>query len=138
MAMIEINRNPGRKELLWFGLLFLLFFGIVGGLCFWKFQAPTVAYWIWIAAGAVTCLYFLFPPMRRPLYLGWMYAAFPIGLVISYLVMVLIFYAVVTPIALILRLLGRDSLCRAFDRHADSYWVERKLDSDQKRYFGQF
>ena len=138
MAMIEINKHPSRKELLWFGLLFLLFFGIIGGLIYWKFQAPTVAYRIWIGAAVVAGIYFIFPPVRRPLYLAWMYAAFPIGLVISSLVMVLIFYAVVTPIGLILRLMGRDSLCRALDPGADTYWTERDIDAPHGRYFRQF
>jgi len=135
MAMIEINKNPSRKELLWFGLLFLLFFGIIGALSYWKFQAP---YWIWSVAAAVACIFFIFPPVRRPLYLGWVYAAYPIGLVVSYLVMVAIYYLVVTPIGLVMRLAGRDSLNRSFDAEARTYWSIRESSSDQARYFRQF
>jgi hypothetical protein len=138
MAMIEINKKPSRRELLWFGALIPLFFGIIGGLAQWKFGAPTVARWIWIVAAAVTIIYFAIPPLRRPLYLGWIYAAFPIGLVISYVVMVLIFYAVVTPIGLVMRLMGRDSMCRNFDPAAKSYWTARAGASRQERYFRQF
>jgi hypothetical protein len=137
MAMIEINKNPSRKELLWFGLLFLLFFGIIGALAYWKFQAPQVAYWIWGVAAVVASIFFIFPPFRRPLYLGWVYAAYPIGLVVSYLVMVAIYYLVVTPIGLVMRLAGRDSLNRRFDAEARTYWSAHER-SDQARYFRQF
>ena len=138
MAMIEINKNPSRKELLWFGVMFLLFFGIIGGLGYWKFQAPQVAYRIWIIAAAVASIFFIFPPVRRPLYLGWVYAAYPIGLVVSYLVMVAIYYLVVTPIGLVMRLAGRDGLNRSFDAEAQTYWSARESSGDQARYFRQF
>jgi hypothetical protein len=138
MAMIEINKNPSRKELLWFGTLIPIFFGIVGGLLYWRLEKPDAGRWIWMAAAAVTLLYFVIPPLRRLIYLGWMYAAFPIGFVISYLVMILIFYVVVTPIGLAMRLMGRDSMCRGFEPAADSYWVEREGKSSQERYFRQF
>ena len=38
MAMISINLNPSRRELRWFGLLVLLFFGLIGGLVLWRAQ----------------------------------------------------------------------------------------------------
>jgi hypothetical protein len=138
MAMIEINRNPSRRELLWFGLLFLLFFGIVGGLSYWKFNAQEVAFWIWSCAAAVAGLHFILPPLRRPLYLAWMYAAFPIGFVVSYVVLAAIYYLVITPIGLIMRLAGRDSMNRRFDAEAESYWSARDGADDQGRYFRQF
>jgi TRAP-type C4-dicarboxylate transport system permease small subunit len=138
MAIIEIKRNPGRRELLWFGLLFLIFFGIIGAMIYWKFDAPTTAYRVWIAAVLLAGLYYVCPPVRRPLYLGWMYAAYPIGFVVSYTVMLVIYYLVVTPIGLILRGMRRDSLCRRFDPAAKSYWIERGAEPDQQRYFRQF
>ena len=43
MAIIEINKKPSRRELNWFGALFATFFGVFGGLIWWKFDAPQVA-----------------------------------------------------------------------------------------------
>ena len=40
--------------------------------------------------------------------------------------MALLFYGTVTPIALVLRLLGKDLLRLSVDRGADSYWLERR------------
>jgi len=57
---------------------------------------------------------------------------------VSHLVMAIIFYGVLTPIGLAMRLGGRDPLHRKFDRAAGSYWVDRRRPADVKRYFKQF
>jgi Na+/proline symporter len=138
MAMIEIKKDPSRKELAWFGLLLLCFCGIIGALLYWKFDKPAAARIVWISGAALALIYYVIPPLRRPIFLGWMYAAFPIGFVISYVLMAIIYYAVVTPIGVIMRILGRDSMCRRFDGDAASYWHERRAEEAQDRYFRQF
>ena len=52
-----------------------------------------------------------------------MCAAFPIGWVVSHALMAAIYYLVITPMAVAMRLLGRDPLDRRFDRDATTYWV---------------
>jgi hypothetical protein len=39
----------------------------------------------------------------------------------------LVFYAVVTPMGVAMRLAGRDPMRRRFDRAADSYWIDRQV-----------
>ena len=53
------------------------------------------------------------PRLIRPIYVGWMIAAFPIGWVMSHVVQALILYGLFTPVALVFRLIGRDALYRA-------------------------
>jgi hypothetical protein len=67
-----------------------------------------------------------------------MYAAFPIGWVVSHVMLALIYYGVMTPIGLVMRLLGRDPLKRKLDRSADTYWEPREPIANSKRYFQQF
>lgn len=138
MAIIEINKKPSRRELNWFGALFATFFGVFGGLIWWKFDAPQVAVVIWVVAGAITVIYYAVPPLRILLYLGWMYAAFPIGWTVSQLVLVIVYYLVVTPTGLLMRLRGHDPLRRHFDKEAQSYWVEHRPGGEPTRYFRQF
>ena len=78
------------------------------------------------------------PPLRRPLYLGWMYVAFPIGWVISHVVLAIVYYLVFTGTGLVMRLLGRDPLQRRFEPDAQTYWVEHRPGEDLARYFRQF
>ncbi len=139
MAVLEINRDPSPKTLLSFGALLALFCGLVGALLYWRFDLPQAARIVWIAGLGLAVLYYAVPPLRRPIYLGWIYAAFPIGWLLSHLLLAVIYYLVLTPIALVMRLLvGRDALHRRFDSDAGSYWVEYRSSRDPKRYFRQF
>jgi hypothetical protein len=52
--------------------------------------------------------------------------------------MAIIFYLVVTPVGIIMRLTGRDPMERAFDRTAKTYWKPRRTDPDSARYFRQY
>jgi hypothetical protein len=61
----------------------------------------------------------------------------PVGAVVSELMLVILYFAVVTPVGLLLRLAGRDPLSRDIDRSAATYWVAHKRSDDQSRYFRQ-
>ena len=91
-----------------------------------------------IMAGEVGLVGLIVPPAVKPAYIGWMAVAFPIGWLVSHIFLGIIFYVVFTGIAIIFRLVGRDSLNRRFDPAADTYWVERKPVRDPKRYLSQF
>lgn len=138
MALLEIHRNPSRRELSWFGLLVLLFFGLVGGLVLWRSGSMTAAVTIWSIGGLLALLYYAVRPLRLAMFRGWMVAVYPIGFVISHLVLAGIFFLVITPIGLVMRLVGRDPMTRKFDRTADSYWTRRNPESGSERYFRQF
>jgi hypothetical protein len=45
---------------------------------------------------------------------------------VSPLVLGLVYFSTVTPIGLVLRVLGKDPLRLRFDREAESYWIERR------------
>jgi len=138
MALIEINRDPGRSELRWFGLVLLAFLGVIGAMLRWKFDAPEAARWVWIAGVALAVIYYAVPPLRRPMFVGWMIAAFPIGWTISHVVLAIVYYLVITPIGLVMRLVGYDPMHRRFDRKAASYWKEHDPHGNAARYFRQF
>ena len=99
--------------------------------------APEVATWVAGVAGAISLIFFVVPPLRIPLYLGWIYLAFPIGWTISHLLMLFVFFVVLTPIGLVMRLLGRDPMKRALEQGATSYFEPHKP-ATTERYFRQF
>ena len=91
-----------------------------------------------MASGAVLCVaYYAVAPLRLPMYLGWMRLVFPIGWVVSHLLFGVIYFLVLTPIGLTLRLIGHDPLRRHRPPSAVSYWTEHPV-ADQDRYFRQF
>lgn len=136
--MLPINRHPTARELRTFGILLAIFAGLVGGLVLWRTGSATWGSAVWIGGGLLALTYQLVPASRRPIYLGWMYAAFPIGWTVSHLLMALIYFGVLTPIGLALRVVGRDPLERRFDPSARSYWIRYTPERDVERYFKQF
>lgn len=136
--MIEINRHPSRRDLAWFGGLLTPFAGVLGGLLWWRFGWSTAAVVIWSIGAGVTLLFWGVPPLRRPIYVGWVTITFPIGWVLSHAVLGIIYYLVLTPTGLIMRLLGRDPMARRIDPGAPTYWSDAHPPHEPGRYFRQF
>ncbi|MDA0917549.1 MAG: SxtJ family membrane protein, partial [Planctomycetota bacterium] len=80
----------------------------------------------------------LSPAFIRIVYVVWMAAVFPIGFVVSNVVLAVVFYGVVWPIGILTRLTGRDALQLRFDREAKTYWNARQPTRDPRRYFRQY
>ncbi|MYH23141.1 MAG: hypothetical protein F4130_12745 [Acidobacteria bacterium] len=138
MALLEINRHPTPGELRWFGVLLGVFFALAGGLAYWRFEAPAGARALWMGGGALAAIYFAAPPLRRWIYLGWLYGAFPIGWTLSHALLAATYYLVVTPTGLLVRLFRGDPLDRRPKRSQTSYWVVRRPVRDVRRYLRQF
>lgn len=126
-----------RAELRWFGLILLALFGLVGGLVLWRLDALRVAAGLWGFGLALAVVYYSVPPLQRPLYHTWMRAVQPIGWLVSHALLAIVYYAMVTPLGLSMRLFGRDKLERGFDKEAATYWTEHDPGGDTARYFRQ-
>jgi len=137
LSIIRIHRDPTRRELSVFGLVWLLFFGAVAGLLWSRGGAGLVALGMGAAAAIVPLVGLLCPRFLRIVYLGMAYAAFPIGFVVSYLLLAVVYYLVLTPTGLLMRALGHDPMGGRFDRDAASYWVPREGPPSADRYFRQ-
>ncbi len=109
-----------------FGLVFGAVFAIIGLLPLLN-DAPMR---IWALGGAAVfvLLGFLYPRALRPLNLLWFKFGMLLGRIIAPIVMMLLFFVVVTPVALIMRALGKDVLRLKIDRDAPSYWIRRSDD----------
>lgn len=124
--MIEINKDPSARELRHFGCLFLpVFCVVVGGMLF-KRGLPMGAAAVW-GAGALGLLVGAAAPLAlKPLFVGWLYAAYPIGWLVSHVILAALYYLVMTPMGLLMRVVGRDALALRRDPKAATYWVERR------------
>lgn len=136
--MIEINRNPDRKTLAEFSEFGMFFLGMVAAPLAYFRGHPAAAGAFWLAAVAGRVVGAWRPERLRPVYVGLMVATWPIGWVVSHLALALLYYGVITPIALIFRLVGRDPLTRKFDRDAATYWEPYNPDRGVDRYLRQF
>ncbi len=136
--MIDLNLNPSKKDLRLFSLLLLAFLTFVGWIVVRKSGSYPAAGSV-VGAGVVfAVLGFTAPRAVRPLYVALMIVNYPIGWVVTHVVMALIFYLVVTPVGVIMRLSGRDPMERRFDRSAKTYWKPRRIETVKERYFRQF
>ena len=59
-------------------------------------------------------------------YRGWMAVGQALGWINTRIILGIIFYGVVTPIGLVIRLLGKDPMHRRFEPESDTYRVVRK------------
>ncbi len=138
MAVIELNRTPTAAELRWFGVIILAFFGVLGALISWQTESPGAGATLWGIGAGLAALYYGVPPLRRPLYGLWMAAVFPIGWLVSHILLGAIYFLVITPIALVARAFGRDKLARKLGPSSASYWIEESPGGDTARYFRQY
>jgi hypothetical protein len=137
MALIAVNWNPSRTELRQFAGIWLGFFGLVGYLARSQAGPSTASFAIWVVAAVVGGIGLLWPSMIRPLYVGWLTAAQPIGWAVSHLLLVFIFYGIIAPIGWLARCLKHDPMRRTFDRSASTYWEPHNPAGDPARYFRQ-
>ncbi len=82
--------------------------------------------WALIAAASFLALAVVRPRWLGPLNRVWTKLGLLLASVVNPIVMALLFFFTITPIALLMRALGKDGLARRFDARASSYWIERK------------
>jgi hypothetical protein len=136
--MIDLNLNPSRKELKFFAIGIIVVFSIVALVIYRKHGSVPVPATIAGVAAVVGIIGYFVPGFIRYVYVPWIIAAYPIGWVVSHVLLGVIFFGVVTPLALIMKLVGRDPMQRAFDPSAKTYWIERPQNQTTNRYFRQF
>jgi len=127
--------RQGRRELRSFGLLVGGILLALGGVAAWR-QSAAVAPWLLGFGGGLSVLGAVHPPSLKWPHLAWMTLAFILGRIVSTLLLVLLYFGLLTPLGLASRLAGRDFLQRRRDAKATSFWQPR--DRTAARYEDQF
>jgi len=145
--MLQINLKPSTKQLRQFGYIAVVALSIIATLAYLKKgllgidfgeSTPLVAGFL-LGTGLLLGLFsILAPGLNRYPFLALTFITYPIGFCLSYVIMIFLFYGVITPVGLILRLVGRDPLQRRFDKGAASYWVSPRERRSKEDYFKQF
>lgn len=139
MAILEINWKPSDKQLRQFAGIWFPLACVAIGFLIWRISGSLnlAAIPVAIAAILAPVAYFI-PAVAQALFVGWMVAAFPIGWTVSHLLMGSIYFLLITPMGLLMRLFGRDSMGRRFDESRDSYWIPHQPPKDNQQYFRQY
>ena len=112
-----------RKRLRSFGFLVG---GVFLGIGLWPFLFGE-PYRVWAVGVAAVLLVpaLVWPPALEPLFKGWMFIGHVLGWINTRIILGLVFYLMVTPIGLLMRLLGKDPMSRRFDAGARTYRVAK-------------
>ena len=131
------NIKETKRDLRKFGLTVGGVLLIIGALLLY-FEKPSAPYFGII--GAILFLSGIFSPqILKPLNKIWMGLAIVLGFFMSRLILTLLFYLVLTPIAIIAKLVGKKFMILKYNKSANSYWekhsIIRKKQIDYERQF---
>ena len=117
---MKIKRSSNKS----FGIIFFILFIIIG---FWPLaDINTYRLWIIVIAFIFLTLGLVNSKLLTPLNILWFKFGLFLGKVVSPIVMGLIFFIIVTPIAIIMRILKKDLLKLKFT-DKDTYWIKKDL-----------
>jgi hypothetical protein len=167
--LIEIEWHPTGRQLRVFGVSGLLASIVAALVLHFVWGAAGLWAGVALAAGGAICLCSLISvQVTRVLYIGLTLVGMPVGLVVSFILLAAFYFLLLTPLALVFKVIGRDTLCRSWRGHlalasrghpgrarpsrdssvasevqgqdglATSYWVPHKSHEDAERYFHQF
>jgi len=104
-----------------FGIVFAVVFGIIA---FWPvlwWNNPRV--WAILVAAVFLLVAFIKPDLLRPLNRIWFLFGLLLHKIVSPIIMGVLFFLTVTPIALLMRAFGKDVLNQSLEPDTESYWI---------------
>ena len=99
---------------------------ILAAVVLFYFTKPAAIYFA-IIGGILVSLGLVFPQGIKPLNKIWMGLAIVLGFFMSRLILITLFYIVLTPIALLAKLVGKKFIDLKYDKSAKTYWEKRSI-----------
>ena len=107
-----------------FGLLFFVVFLILG---LWPYKNGENLNFYFITASVVFLLLGLInSKLLSPLNKSWIKLGEILGMIIAPIVMALVYFVILTPVSLVVRIFGKDLLGLKFLKEKETYWIKRK------------
>lgn len=122
---MKIERGSARS----FGMVFAAVFLIIA--VFLYISSKTVHYWALIGAVTFATVAVTRPRLLEPLNIVWFKLGMLLGAIIAPLVMMLIYFFVVTPTGFLMRMLGKDPLLLKKNANLETYWIKRENNENQ-------
>tara|TARA_B100000424_G_C22475982_1_gene278568 strand:+ start:54 stop:434 length:381 start_codon:yes stop_codon:yes gene_type:complete len=117
-----------------FGLLFFVVFLIIG---LWPLKnGDSINIYFVIFSAFFLILGLINSKLLSPLNKSWIKLGEILGIIIAPVVMALVYFVILTPVSLIVRIFGKDLLGLRFLKDKDTYWIKRKknLGSMKKQF----
>jgi len=108
------------KQLRSFGLLVGGIFALIG---LWPliWRGEGLRLWAMIATAVLVLPAVVYPMSLKLIYRGWMAVGEALGWINTRIILSIIFYGVFTPVALVMRMRGKDPMRRGWDPNLESY-----------------
>ncbi len=90
----------------------------------WVFDAVNLPIWPWILAGLLWVPALIMPRVLRPVYTTWMKIGHGLGWVNTRIILGVLFYVLILPMGLIMRLFSKDPMARKLDESVASYRIK--------------
>ncbi len=105
---------------------------VIAAVVWWRndFVLTTAAYVLGSLGAALVVLGLAVPVVLKPVYRVWMALAVVLGFIMTRVILSVVYYLVMTPIGLAMRLFGKDPMHRRIDPDATSYWIEKSYDDE--------
>ena len=132
MAIDHVIPELDRKGLREFGLTFGIIVVVIFGLFFpWLLEIDWPA-WPWMVAAPFWLLALVQPLWLRLIYRGWMRFGLLASRVMTPLVLGIVFFVMISPMAMVRRLMGKDPMQRTLDPDQKSYRVQSTKSPKEK------
>ena len=138
MTWSDFPRNPTTRALRQFAGAWLVFFLAFGAQQYFRRGRHEIGLALGLMAVVFGVLGLVRPLAVRWLFRTWMVLAFPIGWLVSQAMLLLMFYLLITPVALFFRALGRDLLARKPAPSRATFWEPKGQPDDIRSYFRQY
>ena len=129
MDKTQDSSKVSIKELRQFGVIMGVFIVLFFGLLIPWIWGLSFSTWPWIASAVFAGLAVVIPVVLKPIYSVWMKLAHVLGWINTRLLLSLVFYLIILPIGVILRLSGKDPMHRKLDPELQTYRVKSKQPS---------
>jgi len=125
------NKKSNNRS---FGILFFIVFLILGLYPTLKGNSPNI-YFIFISIPFII-LGLINSKILTPLNNAWIKVGEILGMIIAPIVMAIIYFFILTPISIVVRIFGKDLLSIKFNKQVNTYWINRKKNiSSMKKQF---
>ena len=117
-----------------FGLLFFVVFLIIG---LWPLKNGENLNFYFIATSIIFLVLGLInSKLLTPLNKSWIKLGEILGIIIAPIVMALVYFVILTPVSIVVRIFGKDLLSLKLLKEKETYWIERKksLGSMKKQF----
>jgi hypothetical protein len=138
MKWSDLPLKPTARALRQFAGAWLILFLAVGVHRYVARDQHHVGIAFGVMAVVVGGLGLIKPAALRWLFVGATVLAFPIGWVMSQVMLAVMYYGIITPLALWFRIRGRDMLSRKPAPNRASFWAPKHTPVDMGAYFRQY